>query len=99
MPAIGFAIICRQDHIVQYLLTHPRLDKSIGGLSSAIIISVKVGNAACTKLILNELGGAEKCLRLAEENDLPELQNHIHEYIVTSGPEVRKTIVYWSCVY
>lgn len=39
-------------------------------------------------MLLDKLGGAEKSLRLAEENGLPELQHHIDEYIVTAGPEV-----------
>ena len=89
MPPIGFAIICQQTHVVRYLLNHPSLDKSIQGLSSPISISVKAENYECTKLLLGMLGGAEKGLRLAEENGLPELQHHIHEYIVTAGPEVR----------
>lgn len=89
VPPIGFAIICRQTHVVHYLLNHPLLDKSIQGLSSPICISVKVENYECTKLLLGMLGGAEKGLRLAEESGLPELQQHIHEYIVTAGPEVR----------
>ena len=41
-------------------------------------------------MLLELLGGAEKSLRLAEEQHLVELQQHIHEYIVTSGPEVSK---------
>ena len=88
MPPIGFAIICRQYHIVKYLLTTRQLDKTITGLSTAIIISVRVQNHACTKLLLDTFGGAEKSLRLADESDLPELRHHIHEYTVTAGPLV-----------
>ena len=89
VPPIGFAIICRQMHVVHYLLNHPLLDKSIQGLTSPISISVRVENYECTKLLLDVLGGAEKGLRLAEESGLPELQHHIKEYIDAAGPEVR----------
>ena len=75
---------------MSYLLTYPELDKSITGLSAEICLSVKVGNVACTRLLLDHFGGQENCLRLAEDNQLIDVQQHIHEYVFTAGPEVRE---------
>lgn len=90
VPPIGFAIICRQNHVVSYLLTHPKLDKSFSRLSSAIVISVKVGNQVCTNLLLDLFGGVERSLELAEQNYLPEVQQHIHEFMLLPEIEVSK---------
>lgn len=96
MPAIGFAIIKKQNHIVQYLLNEcPQLNKSVFGLRTPIIISVKVGNNQCTKWMLDKLGGVHQALRVAEENGLNDLSQHIQEFMFTSGSEVST----YKCLY
>ena len=78
MPPIGFAIISRKNNVVEFLLKQNDIDRTMDGLSGPIIISVKVQNFECTKMLLDSLGGPEKALAKAEELGLQDLKRHIN---------------------
>lgn len=80
-------------HIVQLLLKCNELNTSIYGLTTPIIISVKVDNFECTKLMVDHLGGIEKALQQAEDNHLTDLAQHLQGY-AQAYPQVNAQYVY-----
>jgi len=85
VPPVGFAIICRQEHILKFLLEVEGYDTSIYGLRVPIDIAVRAGNYAAAKILLDARGGAEIAIHEAQQSHLFELANQIQ--IVQSMPK------------
>jgi len=95
VPPVGFAIICRQEHMLKFLLKVEGYDKSIYGLRVPIDIAVRAGNYAAAKILLDARGGAESAIHEAQQNHLFQLANQIQlvqnmpkSELMSSGTEV-----------
>ena len=87
VPAIGFAIILKQNFIVNYLLDNCiELDTSIHGLMAPISISVSVENYECTMMMVDKLGGLDHCIQVASSNGLMELDQQLRTYAAFMEP-------------
>ena len=81
VPPIGFAIICRKNNVVDFLLKQNVIDRTLDGLSGPIVMSVKVENFECTRMMLDCLGGPEKVQTKAQELGMQELNQHIGIFV------------------
>jgi len=96
VPPVGFAIICRQEHILKFLIEVEGYDTSIYGLRIPIDIAVRAGNYAAAKILLDARGGAEIAIHEAQQNHLFELANQIQ--IVQSMVSCQGGLVAMCCL-
>ena len=72
---------------MKYLLDNCiELDTSIYGLMAPISISVSVQNFECTKMMVDKLGGLDRCIQLASSNGLMELDQQLRTYAAFMEP-------------
>jgi len=97
VPPVGFAIICRQERIIRFLLEVEGYDKSIYGLRVPIDIAVRAGNYAAAKILLDARGGAEIAISEAQQNQLYQLADQIQ--IIQSMVSCQGSSVSLCCLF
>jgi ankyrin repeat protein len=89
MPALGFAIIGEQFETFHLLLQCENLDKSITGLSTSIITSVRTEKLYFTEHLLDVLGGPKTALMRAQQTQMELLVENILMYMqATNHPHL-----------
>ncbi|CAI8019243.1 Receptor-type tyrosine-protein phosphatase alpha [Geodia barretti] len=91
LPALGFTII--GDHVETFhlLLSSPNLVKTLAGLSSVIITSVRTEKYYYTEKLLEILGGPQAAVMQAQQDHLQLLVENIAAYMrATYHPDLRE---------